>query len=236
MEIGLQISMFTKFGDDADAPRRNGAVTPADTANGEATPTTAAPTAMDEDALLMLEVRSGNTEAFAVLVERYKDSIHNLAVKMLGDTQDAEDIAQQVFIRVWQSAERYEIRSKFTTWLYTIARNLIHNESRRRRRHPARSLDAQREDGSTPEIAEPADHRNRGPQADLLEAELVAAVDAAIAKLPENQRTAILLWRFQQMPYEEIAQVLGQSVPAVKSLLFRARTFLKQELKAYVEP
>lgn len=230
MELVLNLTMFEELGSDAEPPRRNGAVP----ARPDASSAEALTAGLDEDALLMLEVKAGDTHAFAVLVGRYKDSIFNLAVKMLGDTSDAEDIAQQVFIRVWQSAERYEVKSKFTTWLFTIARNLIHNESRRRRRHPAKSLDAKRDD-DTPEINEPADTRNRGPQHDLLEAELVAAVDSAIEKLPENQRAAIMLWRFQQMPYEEIAQVLGQSVPAVKSLLFRARTFLKQELKGFVE-
>jgi RNA polymerase sigma-70 factor (ECF subfamily) len=233
MDLVLDAVMFEKLGGEAESPHRNGGGESGAPAHSPALDPAAA-AAMDEDALLMLEVKGGDTQAFSTLVLRYKDSIYSLAVKMLGDTADAEDIAQQVFIRVWHSAERYEVRSKFTTWLFTIARNLIHNESRRRRRHPARSLDAQRDD-ATPEIAEPADTRARGPQADLLEAELVAAVDAAIARLPENQRAAILLWRFQQMPYEEIAQVLGQSVPAVKSLLFRARTFLKAELKGYME-
>jgi RNA polymerase sigma-70 factor (ECF subfamily) len=224
--------MFEQLGSQSDPSRRQGE----DESRLDAAAASASVSAeLDEDAQLMLLVKAGDSRAFATLVGRYKDSIYNLAVKMLGDTSDAEDIAQQVFIRVWQSAERYEVKSKFTTWLFTIARNLIHNESRRRRRHPAKSLDAHREDHS-PEISEPADTRYRGPQADLMEAELVRAVDNAIAKLPENQRTAIMLWRFQQMPYEEIAQVLGQSVPAVKSLLFRARTFLKAELKGFVEP
>src|ERR1043166_5978585 len=97
----------------------------------------------DGDALLMLRVKAGDRAAFAELVERYKQSVFNLVSRTLRDAAEAEDVAQNVFIQVYKSAHRYEVTARFSTWLFTIARNLSLNELRRRRRHPAESLDAE---------------------------------------------------------------------------------------------
>src|SRR6476659_10315730 len=99
-------------------------------------------TEQDPDAALMLRVKQGDRAAFAELVDKYKQPVMNLVYRMLRDMTEAEDVAQNVFIQVYKSAPRYEVASKFSTWLFTIARNLALNEIRRRSRHPADSIDA----------------------------------------------------------------------------------------------
>jgi RNA polymerase sigma-70 factor, ECF subfamily len=179
---------------------------------------------------LMLRVKEGDTAAFEELMEIHQHSVIGTVAKMLGSPAEAEDIAQQVFIRVWKSAERYEPQAKFTTWLFTITRNLVFNEVRRRKRKPALSMDEREEEFHLMET----DHRTISPDKSLLQGELESAIDEAIAALPEKQRLAMILRRFEEMPYEEIGQVLGITVPAVKSLLFRARSQLKENLKDYL--
>ena len=184
-----------------------------------------------DDIALMLRVKSGDEEAFQELVERHQHRIVGTVAKMLGTDGDAEDIAQQVFVRVWQSAPRYEPGAKFTTWLLTITRNLVFNEMRRRRRSRLVAMESEDDQRRFEEFAD-AEAR---PAADLAsEAELQAAITREIAALPEAQRMAVILRRFEEMPYEEIAKVLETSVPAVKSLLFRARTELKIRLADFL--
>lgn len=185
-----------------------------------------------DDFALMRRVRDGDLAAFELLVERHQHSVVGTAGKMLGGHGDAEDIAQQVFVRVWKSASRYEPTAKFTTWLMTITRNLVFNEMRRLQR--ARTVPLERQDEDGPEL-QWADERADAPSETLLKGELQEAVDRAIAALPEAQRTAIVLRRYENMPYEDIAVVLRTSVPAVKSLLFRARAELKESLRRYLE-
>ncbi len=184
-----------------------------------------------DDVALMLRVKIGDAAAFEILVDRHKHSVVGTAAKMLGSESEADDIAQQVFIRVWKSAARYEPSAKFTTWLMTIARNLVFNEMRRRQRAKLVPMDAEVEDGPQHQFA---DTETAAPSEQLLDAELQDAIEEAIACLPENQRLAIVLRRYENMPYEEIARVLNTSVPAVKSILFRARADLKERLKKYL--
>jgi RNA polymerase sigma-70 factor (ECF subfamily) len=186
----------------------------------------------EDDVALMLRVKTGDMEAFEILVDRHKHSVVGTAVRMLGGDSDADDIAQQVFIRVWKSAPRYEPSAKFTTWLMTIARNLVFNEMRRRQRAKFVPMETDPDDGPPQQFA---DSEASGPGEQMQEAELQGAVDAAIASLPENQRLAIVLRRYEGMAYEEIAKVLKTSVPAVKSILFRARADLKERLKKYLD-
>jgi len=183
-----------------------------------------------EDIRLMGLASTGDMAAFEALVERHQRLVVGTVARMLGTNSDAEDIAQQVFVRVWKNAKRYEPRAKFTTWLLKITRNLVFNELRRRARHPAVPLQSETEEEERPlkdETAVP-------PDATLLEHELQEAVDAAIAQLPEAQRMAVILRRYEELSYEEIAEALDQSVSAVKSLLFRARTELRESLKRYL--
>ena len=183
------------------------------------------------DHALMARVAEGDHRAFRQLVERHQDSVVGTVTKMLGNTSDSEDIAQMVFIRVWKHARRYKPDNKFTTYLYTIVRNLVYNESRRRTRKRTVSAD-QREDEH--HLQYPGDPAAQ-PDATLLDTELRAAIDTAIESLPENQRLAVVLRRYENLPYEEIAEVLATSVPSVKSLLFRARTTLRESLSKYMD-
>ncbi len=180
---------------------------------------------------LMELVRNGDMGAFEALVEMHQNAVIGTVAKMLGSPTEAEDIAQQVFVRIWKSAPRYEPQAKFTTWMFTITRNLVFNEVRRRKRKPTVSQDEREEDSNR--LAE--DTHTTSPDEDLLHTELEAAVDRAISNLPEKQRLAVVLRRYEEMPYDEIGKVLSMSVPAVKSLLFRARTQLKEELQKYLE-
>lgn len=183
-----------------------------------------------EDVRLMELVGGGDTVAFEKLIERHQSLVAGTVSRMLGSNSDVEDIAQQVFIRVWKSASRYVPRAKFTTWLLKITRNLVFNELRRRKRHALIPLQNEPEG----EEMQLEDKHGQTPDASLLEVELQRAIEAAITDLPETQRMAVVLRRYEELSYEEIADVLEQSVPAVKSLLFRARTQLRERLKTYL--
>jgi RNA polymerase sigma-70 factor, ECF subfamily len=183
-----------------------------------------------EDIRLMKLVGAGDDRAFEQLVERHQRLVIGTAGRMLGLNSDAEDIAQQVFVRVWKNARRYEPRAKFTTWLLKITRNLVFNELRHRSRHPAVPLQSETDEEERPI----KDEHAVAPDASLLDQELQQAVEAAIANLPETQRMAVVLRRYEELSYEEIAETLDQSVSAVKSLLFRARTELRERLKRYL--
>lgn len=183
-----------------------------------------------EDVACMLKVKGGDVAAFEELVERHKSSVIGTIYRMLGDLDESHDLAQRVFIRVWSSAPRYEPSAKFTTWLFTITKNLVYNESRRRKRRPHYSLEAQAEDFH---LAMP-DTTAVEPDDALLHVEMQEAIDKAMEKLPERQRMALVLRRFEHMPYEEISKAMDLTVSSVKSLLFRARLQLREELKAYL--
>jgi RNA polymerase sigma-70 factor (ECF subfamily) len=188
----------------------------------------------DPDAALMLRVQRGDTRAFEELMARYQQSVANLLYRSLGDAAEAEDLAQNVFIQVYKSAARYRVSAKFSTWLFTIARNLCLNELRRRTRHPAVSLDAPHPEHEDEAGRPLPDRRASGPVESALHAELEAKIQEALNDLPENQRTAILLCREQELSYEDIAAVLGCSLTAVKSLIHRGRETLKRRLKPYL--
>ena len=189
---------------------------------------------LDPDAALMLRVREGDRAAFETLVDKYKHPVVNLVARTINDLTEAEDIAQHVFVQVFKSAHRYEVTAKFSTWLFTIARNLSLNEIRRRSRHPASSLDETYADDDDHPIRQAADTRTVGPTEKLLQGELEAKVEEAIAALPEKQRTALLMCRHEEFSYEEIARVVGCSLSATKSLIHRARETLKERLKPYL--
>lgn len=192
------------------------------------------------DIARMQRVRDGDRDAFAELVECHQARVIGTVARMLGPdaAADAEDIAQQVFLRVWKSAARYEPTAKFTTWLYTITRNLVFNELRRRKSRPMTSFDAPAPSGESAAATAPIQFEDRTavtPDATLLEAELQDAITAAMDALPETQRMALILRRYEELPYEDIARVLDLTVPAVKSVLFRARTELREKLARYLE-
>ena len=189
------------------------------------------PTPDDVDVALMHKIGHGDEKAFEALIERHRHAVIGTVAKMLGNASEAEDIAQQVFIRIWKSAPRYKRKAKFTTFLFTITRNLVFNESRKKSRKKEYSIDEREDDFhlQTP------DTQSESPDDGLLNKELRSAVDKAIANLPEKQRLAVILRRYEGMPYEEIADVLNLSVSAVKSQLFRARNALRESLQSYLD-
>ena len=193
------------------------------------TPTDADET--DLDFSLMERVGAGDHAAFRQLVERHQNAVIGTVTKMLGNSSESEDISQQVFLRIWRNARRYRPDAKFTTYLFTITRNLVFNETRRRGRKKEVSSD-EREENSNQSI-EASPHQR--PDSELLQAELQQAVDKAIASLPDVQRMAVVLRQYEQLSYDEIAGVLKLSVPAVKSLLFRARATLREILSGHLE-
>lgn len=187
----------------------------------------------EESVALMLRVKEGDMKAFERLVEIHQRPVIGTVSRMLGNIDDAHDISQQVFLRVWKSAHRYEPTAKFTTWLFTITRNLVFNETRRRSRRKEVSIERDENDDG-PErqfVEESAESPDRISQNNELE----AALDKAIAALPEKQRLAVILRRYEERPYEDLCEILGMSLPAVKSLLFRARAELRKSLAAYLD-
>ncbi|MEY2545048.1 MAG: hypothetical protein QOG48_165 [Verrucomicrobiota bacterium] len=184
-----------------------------------------------EDVRLMQLVARGDTAAFEELVGRHQALVIGTVARMLGSNSDVEDIAQQVFVRVWRSAPRYQPRAKFTTWLLKITRNLVFNEMRRTKRHT--HVPMQTEPGA--EEIPIKDENVQEPDAALLEHELQEEIEKAIVDLPDTQRMAVVLRRYEDLSYEDIAEVLSLSVPAVKSLLFRARTELRARLTNYLK-
>ena len=182
----------------------------------------------------MLRVKQGDSDAFAQLVEKYKRPVMNLAYRTVRDATEAEDLAQNVFVQVYRSARRYKSSAKFSTWLFTIARNLCLNEIRRRSRHPAESFDATHPQQEDQPLQQFEDKKTTSPPESLLQGELEEKIAEALDALPENQRTALLLCRQEELSYEEIAEILGCSLSATKSLIHRGRETLKQKLKPYL--
>ena len=185
------------------------------------------------DSEWMKRVQNGDTEAFRSVILAYQNRVATALARMAGPAFDPEELAHEVFVRVWKSAHRYEPSAKLATWLLTIARNLFLNELRYRTRHPTVSMDALEDAGHSPSET-PSGPSSQHPDAALIERELHQAIDAALQTLPENQRTAMVLRRYEDLSYEEIAAVLGVSVGSVKSLLFRARATLKELLSEYL--
>ncbi len=186
-------------------------------------------TDIQSDVDLMLRVKGRDHEAFRGLIERHQRAVINVIHRAIGDAWEAEDLAQRVFIQVYRSAGRYKPTAKFTTWLFTITHNMILNEHRRRHRRAAESLEALADPDDA--SAQFADARAVDPSQEVAERELQERIQAAIQQLPEAQRTAVILCRFEGLAYEEIAAVLGCSVSSVKSLLHRARQTLKEQLR-----
>lgn len=183
----------------------------------------------ESDEMLMHLVAKGDDGAFRRLVERHQGLVIGTVTRMLG-ASEAEDISQKVFLNIWKSAPRWRPDARFTTWLLTITKRLAFNESRRRVR--SRLVPKLAEDhGSQEEIPD----RTPGPDTRLQNLELQRAIDAALETLPEKERLAVVLRRYENLSYEEIATVFGMSVSAVKSLLFRARASLREKLASYLK-
>lgn len=183
----------------------------------------------------MLLLKSGDQQAFRELVERHKLSVLNLCLRFVGNRQDAEDLAQEAFMRVFQAAPNYEIKAAFTTWLYRITVNLCLNHQRHKKILRFFSLEQPKaaHHSSQPRLPDFPDKQR--PDTDYEKKELQSIVQQAIQSLPENQRSVLILHRYQDLSYKEIAEVLGTSVSAVESRLHRAKESLRKKLESMLE-
>lgn len=183
------------------------------------------------DIELMTRVSKGDIEAFQILVETHQLAVRGTVAKMLGNPSDAEDIAQQIFLRVWKAAPRYKPTAKFTTWLFTITRNLVFNETKRRLRKPTVSVE-EREEENHQLLPDP---HAMSPDKNALHSEFEKVIDKAIQSLPEKQRIAVTLRQHQEMPYAKIGTIISASEPSVKQLLNRARKQLRSSMRQYLD-
>lgn len=193
------------------------------------------PALRDPDVRMMLRAKAGDEFAFADLVTSYQQRLVGVLSHMLGDSEMAEDVAQEVFFRVYQARNGYEPTARFATWLFRIAHNLALN----RRRDEGRRKEFVPNGDSSTMGARPvermlADKSGMMPQRQFDKGEMKAIVNAAVATLNEHQRMAVLLHKYEDMSYSEIAEALEMTPAAVKSLLSRARDNLREKLEPYV--
>jgi RNA polymerase sigma-70 factor (ECF subfamily) len=187
------------------------------------------------DAQIMLRVKTGDQSAFDYLVQKYRRPLVSFMYRMARSSAAAEDLAQEVFLRVYRSRASYEASAKFTTWLYRIATNLAVNharDTRHERPEVTVSLDepAGEDSGATLELP---DGKLTVEQA-MVRRERMLAIRAKVEALPEQQKMAVIMHKYQQMDYKQIADVLKKSESATKSLLFRAYETLREQLKEFV--
>lgn len=190
---------------------------------------------LDPDVRLMLKVRDGEPGAFEQLMDAYQDRVVGVLYHIVGNIDDAEDLAQEVFLRVFRSRLGYKPTAKFSTWLFTIANNLAMNAVRDKRRRPTVDLPNQ---ASGKFGARPLEHLAAAPSGALpsrifAKGEMAEIVRAAVLQLSEEQRMAVILNKFEDMSYRQIGQILNKSEMAVKSLLARARSALREILEPY---
>jgi len=185
------------------------------------------------DNALMGRIQRGDLSAFETLVNKYKQPVFNFVSRTLGGTGDAEDVAQTVFIQVFRSAARYEGAAKFASWIFTIARNLCLNEIRRRSRHPTSPLESGPGAPDEPCSRQFEDPKMESPLHAVLGDEMVHHLERALGELPEAQRTALILFSREELSYQEIAQVLGTSLGATRSLIHRGRERIKARMQRY---
>ncbi len=217
---------------DRPAPRRNPATPSRFKERVNAIPNLVKRTVDGAD--LMLRVGAGDEAAFTELVGRYQQSVLNTVYRYVGNRATAEDLTQDIFVRIFRAAPTYERRAKFETWLHRIVFNLCANHADYGRRRRTISIDQDPVGATERPLELPSD--DASTPLDRIEGDEAAIrVRDAIARLPAQQRAAILMSRYQFMPYQEIAGALDVSLEAVKSLLFRARENLKDSLGPYVE-
>jgi RNA polymerase sigma-70 factor (ECF subfamily) len=187
-----------------------------------------------EDSAIMLELSAGNMSGFDFLIQKYRKPIINFMYRMVHNQAIAEELAQEVFLRVYRSRETYRAEARFSTWLYRIATNLGVNYARDNRQERTASTvyldEADSETGTTPDVAD----KTPGAEAELLRRERLNAIRDHVLALPERQRSAVLMHKYEGMDYKQIGDVLKLSESATKSLLFRAYQTLREKLKEFV--
>jgi RNA polymerase sigma-70 factor (ECF subfamily) len=186
------------------------------------------------DAQVMLRVKEGDESAFDYLVQKYRRPMVNFMYRMAHNAAAAEDLAQEVFLRAYRSRSSYEASAKFTTWLYRIATNLAINharDTRHERPETTVSLDEpDQETGTTLDVAD----KSLSVEENIVRRERLLAIRQKVQALPERQRMAVVMHKYQQMDYKQIADVLKLSESATKSLLFRAYETLREQLKEFI--
>jgi RNA polymerase sigma-70 factor, ECF subfamily len=186
------------------------------------------------DVDLMLRVKTGDESAFAGLVQKYRRPMVGFMYRFCHNPSTAEELAQEVFLRVYRSRSTYEPSAKFTTWLYRIATNLAVNHARdtrhERPENTVRLDEPDQDTGTTPDLAD----ESLTVEEQMLKRERLAAIRSKVNALPERQRVAVIMHKYQQMDYREIAGVLKLSESATKSLLFRAYETLREQLREFV--
>jgi RNA polymerase sigma-70 factor (ECF subfamily) len=186
------------------------------------------------DAEIMLQAKAGDDAAFEYLVQKYRRPMLSFMFRMAHSSSVAEDLAQEVFLRVYRSRNSYEASAKFTTWLYRIATNLAVNHLRdTRHQRPENSVSLDEPDVETGRTLDLADRMPTAEEA-LVQRERLAGIRQRVQALPERQRVAVVMHKYQQMDYRQIAEVLKLSESATKSLLFRAYETLREQLKEFV--
>ena len=187
-----------------------------------------------DDAAIMLELKAGNMAGFDFLIQKYRKPIINFMYRMTRNQAIAEELAQEVFLRVYRSRETYRAEARFSTWLYRIATNLGVNQARDTRHERSASTvyldEADFETGTTPDVAD----STPDVEAKLLREERMLAIREHVMALPERQRMAVLMHKYEGMDYSQIGEVLKLSESATKSLLFRAYQTLREKLKGFV--
>jgi len=183
--------------------------------------------ALERDAELMLRVRAGDVTSFTLLLEKHRGPVINFLYRMIQNQPVAEELAQEVFLRVYRSRETYEPTAKFTTWLFRIATHLALNQIRdRKHERNQENLDEETSEGMTRQVAD----RGLNVEQDMVRQARLNEVRDAIAALPDKQRAAVMMHKYQELEYSQIAKALACSESAVKSLLFRAYETLRGRL------
>ena len=186
------------------------------------------------DADVMLRVKAGDQTAFDFLVQKYRRAMVSFMYRMARNSAVAEDLAQEVFLRVYRSRVNYEASAKFTTWLYRIATNLAVNHARdTRHERPEVQVSLDEPDEETGTTVEVPDRSLNAEQA-IVQRERMMAIRLKVEALPEQQKLAVIMHKYQQMDYKQIAEVLKKSESATKSLLFRAYETLREQLKEFI--
>ncbi|MEI9979370.1 MAG: RNA polymerase sigma factor [Edaphobacter sp.] len=187
-----------------------------------------------DDAAIMLELRSGNMAGFDFLIQKYRKPIIHFMYRMVHNQAVAEELAQEVFLRVYRSRETYRAEARFSTWLYRIATNLGVNYARDNRHERMASTvyldETDAETGTTPDVAD----TTPDVEAKMLRQERLNAIREHVMSLPERQRMAVLMHKYEGMDYKQIGDVLKLSESATKSLLFRAYQTLREKLKDFI--
>jgi RNA polymerase sigma-70 factor (ECF subfamily) len=188
---------------------------------------------VDPDAALMQAFQRGDESAFEQLVERHRARVLRLAYRYLGNEAAAEDLAQEAFLRVYRARHRWQPKAKFSTWLYRVTANACLNELRARRVRKAVEATAPTGPSGEP-LFEAVDEKTAAPDQALLHLETATVVREAVQKLPDDQRLVVVLNKYEGLSYRELADAMNRSVPAIKSLLVRARENLRKQLEPYL--